>query len=72
MGGRTLHTSDPAKMTTCAASYSEDFLLENDFDAVLAIIDGDSLENDEDFFEQTETSLEKVTAAETSMFPCMF
>ena len=72
MGGRTLHTSDPAKMTTCAASYSEDFLLESEFDAVLAIIDAEILENDEDFFEQTETSLQKVAVAETSMFPCKF
>ena len=48
MGGRTQHTSDPAKMAACAVSYSEDFLLEDDFDAVLAIIDADILENDED------------------------
>ena len=53
-------------MAACAASYSKDFLLEDDFDAVLAIIDSDILENDEDFLEQTETSLQKVTAAETS------
>ena len=65
------HTSDPAKMTTCTASYSEDFLLESEFDAVLAIIDAEILEND-DFFEQTKTSLQKVAAAETSMFPCKF
>lgn len=52
MGGRTQHTSDPAKMAACAASYSGHFLLEDDFDAVLAIIDGDILENDEGFLEQ--------------------
>ena len=30
------------------------------------------MENDEDFLEQTETSLQNVTATETSTFPCKF
>ena len=72
MGGRTQYTSDPAKTAACTASYSKDFLLEDDSDALLAIIDADILENDEDFLEQTEISLQKVTAAETSTFPCKF
>ena len=56
MGGHTQHTSDSAKLPACAASYSENLFLEGHFDAVLAIIDGEILENDEDFLKQTKTT----------------
>ena len=59
-------------MAACAANCSEDFLLDDEFDAVLAILDAYILENNDDFLEQTETSLQKVTAAETSTFSGKF
>lgn len=36
-------------MDTCAASSSEDFLLEDDFDAFLTVIHAEILEHDTDF-----------------------
>ena len=38
---------------------SEDFLYEDDFDAVLGIIDAEFLRNDEEFKEQTQSVLGK-------------
>ena len=72
MGGHTQHTSDPANVPPCSASYSDEFFLEDHFNVVLAIIDADILENDEDFLEQTKTTLQKVSAAETSTILCTF
>lgn len=38
-------------MDTCAASSSEDFLLEDDFDAFLTVIHAEILEHDIDFLD---------------------
>ena len=44
MSGHAEHTSVSTKVAACIASYSEDFLSEVDFDAILAIIDADILD----------------------------
>ena len=52
------------------ASCSEDFLYEDDFDAVLAIIDSDFLDNDEEFESDLNTVIEKIPSSENPSFPC--
>ena len=48
---KTFPLSDLAKMDTCAASSSKGFLLEDDFDAFLTVIQAEILEHDTDFLD---------------------
>ena len=48
------------------ADAQEDFLYEDDFDAVMAIIDADFLQNDDDFNAEVEQAVKNIPSAKES------
>ena len=55
------------------AGVQEDFLYEDDFDAVMAIIDADLFENDEDFSAEVKDTIKNIPCAKDSpQYPCNF
>ena len=68
MGRRYLE----AYRTTKMASGKDDFLYEDDLDAVLAIIDADMFENDEDMKSEIVTCIKNLPSRENCLFKCEF
>ena len=68
MGDRYLK----AYRTTNMASGKDDFLYEDDLDAVLAIIDADMFENDEDMEPEIVTCIKNLPSRENCSFKCEF
>ena len=68
MSGRYLKAYRTAKM----ASGKNDFLYEDDLDAVLAIIDADMFENDEDMESEIVTCIKNLPSRENCSFKCEF
>ena len=58
--------------TTRMASGKDDFLYENDLDAILAIIDADTFENDEDTESEIVTCIKNLPSRENCLFKCKF
>ena len=58
--------------TTKMASGKDDFLYEDDFDAVLAIIDAGMLENDENMASERVTCIKNLPCRENCLFKCEF
>ena len=58
--------------TTKMASGKDDFLYEDDFDAVLAIIDAVMLENDENMASERVTCIKNLPCRENCLFKCEF
>ena len=54
------------------ASGKDDFLYVDDLDAVLAIIDADMLENDEDMESEIVTCIKNLPSRENCFFKCEF
>ena len=68
MGDRYLK----ACRTTNMASGKDDFLYEDDIDAVSAIIDADMFENDEDMESEIVTCIKNLPSRENCSFKCEF
>ena len=68
MGGRYLK----AYKTTKMASGKDDFLYEDDLDAVIAIIDADMFENVEEIESEIVTCIKNLTSRENCSFKCEF
>ena len=68
MGGRYLK----AHRTTKMASSKDDFLYKDDLDSVLAIIDADMFENDEDMESEIVTFIKNLPSRENCAFKCEF
>ena len=68
MGGRYLEAYRITKM----ASDKDDFLYEDDLHTVLAIIDADMFENDEDMESEIVTCIKNLPSRENCSFKCEF
>ena len=68
MGGRYLK----AYKTTNMVSGKEDFLYEDDLDAILAIMDADMCENNKDIESEIVTCIKKLPYRENCSFKCQF